>query len=704
MAERSTHIGQNKAAATLMAWLLAAVVLCVIGLASPAHAADPIREYQYGYDENSSATSGLTDLTFSGSFSCNADGTTNGTLFVNPQCESTGLIGVFANVVCRIENLFGTILGLIYCAVHSAIIAPLLALFTLYVTIYGAMVILGMVGHTFGEAISRVFKIALVSAIAMNADIAIGVGYKFYIGAAQTGVGIVFDIFDAPTVYDSNPAAQEMIAAGYMASPYHADESRRLKSGSHWLESIDATIHKMIGFFVEGGVGLLVVMGGLFIFMPPLFFIVVYLVLSIFKAFAQAIIGYLLALLGITFLFTIAPIFVSFALFRVTAGYFETWLKHLASFTLQLMIVFTFFMLILMIDLVTFLQNLGMMVRQYQHVFSFGFLHYPITVYTMCRVEREGGMHNGDIRYFKFDASGELGAAGEGSRYEGFPRCVPEYTLADLFYAEDMPPSDSPIYYNQQRPRLMFSDRDQVDAFRDMADQLREQANSDDPDVLAELAPNADQIPPGDDLLFKILAEANHQLKIPFFQLLGESDLIFFLLVRFIVVIILTYLLDSFMKNVPSFANVLAGTEFSGRLGGGENAIGEPSPGVQGTGDFGGVDTAFARFKQAAFSKGYYSEGFVRSAPMRFARGMRAAVGGAGESMLRKSLANAGSLGMRQDLKREMSASAELLGQRRLGMATPDVGRSRGPRRGGLHNPASGGAGTVRRNTMWSGR
>lgn len=190
-------------------------------------------------------------------------------------------------------------------------------------------------------------------------------------------------------------------------------------------------------------------MAGLFVFMPPLFLIVIYLILSIIKAFAQAIIGYLLALLGITFLFTVAPIFVSFALFRVTAGWFEVWLKHLASFTLQLMIVFTFFMLMIMIDLVTFLQNIGLMVRQYQHVFSFGFLHIPVNVYTLCHVKREGGNPNGEIIYYRFDETGQLGEVEAAGKYAGFPACVEEYTIGDIIPSLATGPVPG---YNAQRP------------------------------------------------------------------------------------------------------------------------------------------------------------------------------------------------------------------------------------------------------------
>src|SRR5690606_25526799 len=126
---------------------------------------------------------------------------------------------------------------------------------------------------------------------------------------------------------------------------------------------------------------------------------------------------------------------------------------------------------------------------------------------------------------------------------------------------------------------------------------LREVANyvHDNPDTI----PAGDQMPQGYELVQGIIEKANHELKIPFMELVTTTDLLFFLLVRFLVVIILTFLLDRFMKKVPHLAENLAGTQFSGRLGGGEHEIGD-SPGVQDTTDFGGLDTGLAKFKAAS--------------------------------------------------------------------------------------------------------
>jgi hypothetical protein len=673
-------------------WLIG-VALCVLYLLClplTAHAAggppnqynDP--GYQYGVDwdpetgggAGSATTSGINDLTLN-TFECQADGTTQGTLFVNPQCNaSRGLFGLFANVVCRVENIFGAILGLVYCAVQNAILEPLLALLTLYVTVYGAMVLLGMVPHTFGEALTRIFKIGIVAAIALNAEIAIGVGYTFFITLTQTTISIVFELF-TPDFVASNTVMADMIQAGYQSSPTNPDASRRLYLGENWMQNLDYVTHRIIGFFMKGGVGFAIVMVGLFFLMPPLFLIIVYLLISILKSLATAVIGYLLALLGITFLFSVAPIFVSFALFRVTSGWFDAWLRNLFSYTLQMMVVFVFLMIMIMIDIVSFFQQVGGMIRVYQNVFSFGWLMKPNTVFTLCRVEREGGLRSGEIIYYKFTVDGTPGNE-IGNQYEGFPRCIPEYDLRAILSGDfsNLPPGLS---------------QEQMEEIIDAVDGVK---NGDIP------LPNADgsNTPSGLETVSQIIQKANEDLKIPFMELITMTDLIFFLLVRFLSLIVLTYLLERFMRKVPHMASQLAGTGFAGRLGGGEQEPGD-APGLQQTNDFAGVDTGFAKFKQAAFKDGYYPRGFIRSGPSRFAQGVVAGIGGMGQGMLRSSIQRAGSFGLTNEMRRELLADQSVLESQREGLFAPTRGGIGRPE--GIYSAGGRGSGelpsTIRR-------
>jgi len=54
----------------------------------------------------------------------------------------------------------------------------------------------------------------------------------------------------------------------------------------------------------------------------------------------RTLLSFLLALSTIAFLITLSPIFLSFMLFKVTYHFFESWLRYMVSYALQIIIVF----------------------------------------------------------------------------------------------------------------------------------------------------------------------------------------------------------------------------------------------------------------------------------------------------------------------------------------------------------------------------
>lgn len=606
---KHTSIKQPAAVAVNAArWLLCCLwIMVACCILQPESAFAQPSDYQFGFDpENAQTTGGVTDLEVNAAFQCNADGTTNGQdMFINPQCEATGLLGVFANVVCRLENIFGLMLGLLYCGMQAALLKPLLALLTLYVVVYGVFVILGIVQHSFSEALIRITKIGLVCAIALNSDVAIQVAYKFFIGYLQTSVGIIFSVFDTESVLES-PETVKMIQGGYILSPVADDPQNRLYAGEHWMMNFDSTFNQIIGIFVEGGAAFLMIMLILFIFFPYIFFIFMGLILSIIKSFMQAIVGYLKALLGITFLFMLAPIFVSLALFSATKGYFESWLKNLVSFTLQIVIVFMCLMFIIMIDILTFLQQLGDMIRSY----AWGpgnFWYFPRNVPTLCRVERNG---DGTIQYFKFDLNGNIGNEVTPNINDGFPKCQEEYTFEKIMNGQLFPDNLPP----EEAQKLI-----------DAINESREEGE-----------------PSGAQAVQAIIDKANDDLKIPIGELMHETDLIGYIITRFFVIILLTFLLERFMRHVPYLADYISGSGFTGRLAGGEERRGRVPGGykapVGNTTDMLGLDSAASAFVRASAPNSRNPFKRLATAPQRLVKGTLAAAGAMPRGMVRRSL------------------------------------------------------------------
>lgn len=601
-------------------------------------------DYQIGTgDGTPNASGGVNDLEVNKDFSCAADGSANGELFINSQCDATqGLFGVFANVICRVENVFAMILGLVYCSVQAAILEPLLAVLTLYVTIYGAMVLLGMVQTTFTEAMTRIAKIGIVSAVALNAHVAIGIGYTFFISLTQATVSIIFDLF-TPEYVQNNSNLSNMIAAGYISTPTHTDEASRLYTGENWILNLEYTTSRIIGFASSGGWGLLLLLIGLLLFLPPAAFLLIYLLFSTIKAFATAIVGYLLALLGITFMFTLSPIFICFALFRFTAGWFDNWLRMLFSYALQVVTIFTFLMILIMVNIVNFFEQVGVMLRGYQANPLFGPIPFPFFVISLCKPMRsENGGFAGDILYYKFSVDGSPSTE-TGTIYEGFPRCIPSYDAKAII-------EGTTDYYP------IGLDYETTQALKESIDNISEEDLE---------AMNSGDMPSGLQTIYEIVDEANKKLVIPIQDLPEHSDLVTFLMVRFLAIIVLTYLLDRFLQKVPHMATMLAGTDRAGRLGGGKQDHGDMA-GLQNPKNFAGIETGFARFKSAYMGEVQRTGSNIGAG--HIGRSLLAGVGGMRDGMLANSLGTSASLGLSDEVRAEMEEDTNLLQYRREGV------------------------------------
>ncbi|EOA61945.1 TrbL/VirB6 family protein [Anaplasma phagocytophilum] len=85
---------------------------------------------------------------------------------------------------------------------------------------------------------------------------------------------------------------------------------------------------RMLSLFMAGPVGWLAFIG------------IIWALFSFFLAMMRAIILYLFIMVGLAFLLTLAPIFITFLLFQVTKGLFDGWLKMLVNFMLQPIILF----------------------------------------------------------------------------------------------------------------------------------------------------------------------------------------------------------------------------------------------------------------------------------------------------------------------------------------------------------------------------
>jgi type IV secretory pathway VirB6-like protein len=293
---------------------------------------------------------------------------------------SCGTSGIFAGVMCTLETILDSIAKKLFDAIANDLKPAILGALTLYIIIFAVSFLAGIINLTAREFTVTLFKFGLVWNFAAFWDNGAGLAYEFFKTFAVSGGDIVW---------------QAVTGSG--------------GGGIAGITKIDTDIAKAVGFASNsasgtalnvGGVPMMCVMqlGGmmvlLFMMQPPLIAFLFIYIYNFIKLFATAILYYFKSLILIAFLIILSPIFVSFALFQRTRELFETWIKHLAVNALQMLIMFAFFAMILLVDFKTFFDQLfslfkiwnpvGAVTNLISYTLGFGALHFQTGICSIC--------------------------------------------------------------------------------------------------------------------------------------------------------------------------------------------------------------------------------------------------------------------------------------------------------------------------------
>lgn len=237
---------------------------------------------------------------------------------------------IFSFLVCHIETMTSQIFGNIYCGVILELQPAVKAVLTLAVVTFGVGFTIGVIPATGREFMVFLLKIVFVWAFATQADYMIGYGYNFLVGGLREGTVIAISGIIPPT------------ATGAPVNTT-ADVYKFLDDIFHTLISFGtATAGKDGGVADRCDNALFAALAIMAVAFPPLFMLSLLLFFKMIMVFLRACFGYMFSIVGIAFLMTLSPIFLSFSLFKQTRSWFDKYLGYLASFTLQMVIVFTF--------------------------------------------------------------------------------------------------------------------------------------------------------------------------------------------------------------------------------------------------------------------------------------------------------------------------------------------------------------------------
>ncbi|MEI7668859.1 MAG: TrbC/VirB2 family protein, partial [Pseudomonadota bacterium] len=278
--------------------------------------------------------------------------------------------GVFGRTLYVFRDTVGNVMSSMYCSMTDSLRGPINVAITLFLIVFGITIATGIVKLTIKEAGVIIFKIALVWAFALDPAWGIGIGYKFFMGFAENASDIVIKTIPH--------------AAGPMPT----------------LTTPDRVLSGIFGAVTNGGgqgnispqlnvpapcFGIIVLMAlFLLLLMPFLVVFVVLLIIQFIGLYARALIGYLSAVVLITFLFVFAPFFLGFALFKSTNDLFQAWIKNLITFSIQMVIMFGFLAFMSLIPVGHFFVQILNLLQEYDLTVEIPMTTIPIHFCGVC--------------------------------------------------------------------------------------------------------------------------------------------------------------------------------------------------------------------------------------------------------------------------------------------------------------------------------
>lgn len=303
-----------------------------------------------------------------------------GGLLIGGVCPSNIEDGIFTYFVCNMETLIGEVFGQFYCQLNLQFRTPMTAALTLAVALFGVSFTIGLTQATAKEFMVFLLKIALIWGFATQAELLIGVAYSFFMGGLKEGIAIVVGAIIPVGGYTPGTGTGGGEIYRYMDDIFNNFVTLTTESAGADPDAA-ATATGDAEFCKNALFAALVLLAIAF---PPLFIVGVMVLLKFVMFFLRAAFGYIYAIIGISFLIVLAPIFLTFAFWRPTRQYFDKWLGHLAAMALQMVIIFAFIAFVLSMDVSSVAKDLMNLVVPNKTAVESPGIKWPWQLCTIC--------------------------------------------------------------------------------------------------------------------------------------------------------------------------------------------------------------------------------------------------------------------------------------------------------------------------------
>ena len=379
-----------------------------IGLLLILFAALAMIDPAFAQTASSSATS--TPLTTGGSvgsFSCSG-GQATGVLYDATVSCPTSLqsTNIFSFIVCNMEHLASNLMGSMYCNIIAQLLPAVMAMLVLSVLFFGVGFTIGVIPATARDFQVFLLKMTLIFLFATQSDYLVGFGYNILVTGMREGAGLAVS-----TMYNQigGNGALTTTPAGYAATA--ATGSNNGYAFYAYMDSfLGKTMHFATDYIGKGGTAqacqnaVFAVMAVMAVAFPPIFYIGVMIIFRIGLTFLRAVFAYIYAVVGIVFLLTASPFFLTFALFRTTQTFFERWLAYLVSFGLQVVILFAFLGFVLSINVSNISNSITGIIVPIQETHETYTMRFPWHYCTICDFDVNGP--NGQVYSSTTDYTG----------------------------------------------------------------------------------------------------------------------------------------------------------------------------------------------------------------------------------------------------------------------------------------------------------
>ena len=363
-------------------------------------------------NSGSTSTSSTSSTTTGGSvtnFSC-VGSKAQGVLYdATSSCPTTlKTNNIFSFIVCNLEHLSANLMGTMYCNIISQLKPAVMGMLTLAVLFFGVGFTIGVIPATARDFQIFLLKMILVFVFATQSDYLIGFGYNILITGMREAAALAVS-----TMYNKIGSNGQVVSSGFAATPaaanlgyaFYTYMDNFLGMAMHFATDSVGVSNTTSGTTTTSNPcqnAVFAVLAIMAVAFPPIFYIGVMIIFRIALTFLRAVFAYIYAVVGIVFLLTMSPFFLSFALFRATESFFQRWLGYLVSFAFQVVVLFAFLGFVLSINVGSLSKGLTNIIVFDKVTYESTAIRLPWHYCTICDfqvVGPNGQTYNTDSQY-----------------------------------------------------------------------------------------------------------------------------------------------------------------------------------------------------------------------------------------------------------------------------------------------------------------